>query len=190
MTLLLLDHFNEKESKIINLSSTLYKKSKLTYGYSKLMNNFDDMMDYYSHMGTKQVIYSDTKLLIVYFTQYLANFFEKKYPYLKIVCLHPGVIFTNVFTFDNLIFKILFNFLIKHILYLFTKDKVHGAQTTLFLSYSENKDLVNGGYYDNFKLEKYTPKGKDEKLANEMVNETLKILKGKYKELDFLPLNE
>ena len=185
MTLLLLDHFNEKESKIINLSSTLYKKSKLTYGYSKLMNNFDDMMDYYSHMGTKQVIYYDTKLLIVYFTQYLANFFEKKFPYLKIVCLHPGAIFTNIFSFDNLIFKILFNLLFKHILYIFTKDKVHGAQTTLFLSYSENKDLVNGGYYDNFKFEKYTPKGKDEKLAKEMVNETLKILKGKYKELDF-----
>ena len=71
-----------------------------------------------------------------------------------------------------------------------TKDKVHGAQTTLFLSYSDNKDLVNGGYYNNLKLEKYTPKGKDEKLRNEIVNETLKILKGKYKELDFLPLSE
>ena len=77
LTLLLLDHFNEKESKIVNLSSALYKMSKLTYGYSKLMNNFDDMMDYYSHKGTKQVIYLDTKLLIVYFSQYLANFFEK-----------------------------------------------------------------------------------------------------------------
>ena len=190
LTLLLLDHFNEKESKIVNLSSALYKMTKLTYGYSKIMSNFDDMMDYYSHKGTKQVIYSDTKLLIVYFSQYLANFFEKKYPYLKIVCLHPGVVFTNVFIFDNLILKILSNLLFRSILYLFTKDKVHGAQTTLFLNYSDNKDLVNGGYYDNFKLENYIPKAKEEKLRNEMVNETLKILKGKYKEFDFLPSNE
>ena len=71
-----------------------------------------------------------------------------------------------------------------------TKDKIHGAQTTLFLSYSENKDLVNGGYYNNLKLEKYAPIGKDEKLRNETVNETLKILKNKYKELEFLPLSE
>ena len=32
LTLLLLDHFNEKESKIINLSSTEYKRAILVYG--------------------------------------------------------------------------------------------------------------------------------------------------------------
>ena len=190
LTLLLLDHFNEKESKIINVSSMGYKMSKLTYGYSKHMSTFDDMFDYYSHMKTKQVIYLDTKLLLVYFTQYLGSFFEKKYPYLKAVCLHPGVIFTNIFKFEKFIHKILFYLIFRNLFYLLTKDKAHGAQTTLFLSYSDNKDLVNGGYYNNLKLEKYTPKGKDEKLRNEIVNETLKILKGKYKELDFLPLSE
>ena len=40
------------------------------------------------------------------------------------------------------------------------------------------------------KLEKYTPKGKDKKLRNEMVNETLNILKSKYKELEFLPISQ
>ena len=38
LTLLLLEHFNENESKIINLSSVLYKSSKLTYGDSKYLN--------------------------------------------------------------------------------------------------------------------------------------------------------
>ena len=74
--------------------------------------------------------------------------------------------------------------------YILSKDRVHDAQTTLFLSYSDNKDLVNGAYYNNLKFEKYTPKGKDEKLRKEMVNETLNILKNIYKELDYLPLCE
>ena len=187
LTLLLLDHFNENESKIINLSSTLYKSSKLTYGDSKLLNNYDLMEKHYKKEANPLDDYSDSKLLLVYFTQYLADYCEKKYPYLKVVCLHPGVIFTKIFDMEKLYLKIIFS-IIKPILYCFTKDVVHGAQTTLFLSYSDNKDLVNGGYYYNLKLEKYVPKGKDEKLKNELVNETLNILKSRYNELEKLPL--
>ena len=92
----------------------------------------------------------------------------------------PGVIVsTNIFQYKKLINKIIFIILLKFPIYLFGKDLIQGAQTSFFLSYSDNKDLVNGGYYNNLKLEKYTPKGKDEKLRNEMVNETLKILQVK-----------
>ena len=83
------------------------------------------------------MFYSNTKLLVVYFTQYLAELAEEKYPYLKIVCLHPGVIFTKIFMIDNILYKIFFNIFIRNIFYLFTKDVIHGAQTTLFLSYSD-----------------------------------------------------
>ena len=186
LTLLLLDHFNENESKIISLSSVLYKNSKLTYGDSKLLNNYDLMEKRYNQANPLDD-YSDSKLLLVYFTQYLADYCEKKCPYLKVVCLHPGVIFTKIFNMEKLYLKIIFS-IIKPILYCFTKDVVHGAQTTLFLSYSDNKNLVNGGYYNNLKLEKYVLKGKDEKLRNELVNETLNILKSKYNELEKLPL--
>ena len=187
LTLLLLDHFNEKESKIINISSLAYKFSKLTYGDSKCLNNYDLMEKLYKEKNHPLDVYSDSKLLIIYFTQYLADYLEKKYPNLKVVCLHPGVIFTKLFNVEKLYLKILIS-IIKPILYFFTKDVIHGAQTTLFLSYSDNKDLVNGGYYNNFKLEKYVLKGKDEKLRNESVNETLNILKSKYNELEKLPL--
>ena len=190
LTLLLLDHFNEKESKIINLSSIEYKRAKLSYGDSKYLNNYDMMFSHFSQMTYKQVFYSNTKLLVVYFTQYLAELAEEKYPYLKIVCLHPGVIFTKIFMIDNILYKIFFNIFIRNIFYLFTKDIVHGAQTTLFLSYSDNKDLVNGAYYNTLSVEKYIPKAKDEKLKNEMINETLNNLKIKYKELEYLPLSK
>ena len=190
LTLLLLDHFNEKESKIINLSSIEYKKAKLTYGDSKYLNNYDLMFKNFSEMRNKHNFYSNTKLLVNYFTQYLAGLTEEKYPYLKVVCLHPGVIFTKIFTLEKALFNLLFVLIFRNIFYLFTKDVVHGAQTTLFLSYSDNKDLVNGGFYNNLKLEKYTPLAKDEKLKNEMVYETLNNLKDKYKELEYLSLTK
>jgi retinol dehydrogenase-13 len=190
LTLLLLDHFNEKESKIINLSSIEHKRATLTYGDSKYLNNYDLMSKHFSEMIYKQNFYSNTKLLMIYFTQYLARLSEEKYPYLKIVCLHPGVIFTKIFIPDNALINILFTIFVKSIFYLFTKDVVHGAQTTLFLAYSDNKDLVNGGYYADLKHEKYIPIARDEKLRNEMINETLNGLKMKYKELEYLPLSK
>ena len=188
LTLLLLDHFNKKESKIINVSSMAYKTSELTYGDSKYLNNYDLMYKYFFEEKKGRTFYSDTKLLLNYFTQYLANLTEEKYPYLKVFCLHPGVILTKIFTINKIFFKILFILIFRNIIYFLTKDIVHGAQTTLFLSYSDNKDLVNGAYYKDCKVEKYLPKANDEKLRNEMVNETLKILKNKFKELEYLPL--
>ena len=188
LTLLLLDHFTESESKIINISSMAYKRSKLIYGDSKFLNNYDLMFKQFSEMKNKQVFYSDTKLLVNFFTQYLADLLEEKYPNLKICCLHPGVIFTKIFKIENFFLNALFVIIFKNILYLFTKDVIHGAQTTLFLAYSKNEDIINGGYYNNLKLEKYTPIAKDEKLRFEMINETLNILKDKYPELDNLSL--
>ena len=189
LTLLLLDHFNEKESKIISVSSMAYKGSQLDYGDSKYLNDYNLMLKHFSQMTNKQVFYADTKLLVIYFTQYLANLAEEKYPYLKIVCLHPGVIFTKMFLIDSLLYKIFFYIIFKNIFYLFTKDIIHGAQTTLFLTYSDNKDLVNGAYYNTLSVEKYYPKAKDEKLRNEMINATLNNLKEKYKELEYLSLS-
>ena len=148
------------------------------------------MSKHFSEMIYKQNFYSNTKLLVAYFTQYLARLSEEKYPHLKVVCLHPGVIFTKIFIPHNILLNILYVFFFKNIFYLFTKDVVHGAQTTLFLAYSDNKDLVNGGYYTDLKCEKYTPIARDEKLRNEMINETLNDLKMKYKELEYLPLSK
>lgn len=192
LTLLLLENFNETESRIITISSMGYKMSKLEYGDSKILNNYDLMYEYYTKKRHSTAVYYDSKLLINYFIQYLAALSEKKYPYLKVVCLHPGVIFTNIFKPKTLMEKISYS-IFKIFFYFFTKDIVYGAQTTLYLAYSENKNLVNGGYYSDLKYEKYNTKAKDEKLKNEMINETLKILKSKYKELEnlsYLPLSE
>ena len=190
LTLLLFEHFNEKESRIINVSSRSYKYSRLTYGDSKYLNNYNLMYNNYLQMRYKNIFYGNTKLLLNFFTQYLADLAEKKYSYLKVVCLHPGMVYTNFFKFRKILHKIFLGLIFNTIIYLFSKDLIHGAQTTLFLAYSESKDLVNGAYYNNLKIENYIPIAKDEKLRKEMVNETLNILKSKYKELEHFPLLE
>jgi len=190
LTLLLLDHFNETESKIINVSSMAHKRSKLTYGDSKYLNDYDLMYKKYLDTPNKHEYYIDTKLLVVYFTQYLAHVAEEKYPYLRVVCLHPGVIITKIYKLHKFVADLVFMLIIKNILYLFTKDIIHGAQTTLFLSYSDNKDLVNGAYYNTLDVEEYTPKAKDKKLRDEFINETLYILRKNYEEIKYLPLSK
>lgn len=187
LTLLLLDHFNEKESKIINVGSRAYKISILEYGDSKYLNDYNLMYEHYLKIRNKHRFYGNTKLLLLFFTQYLADLFDKKFPYLKIVFVHPGVVLSNIVRPKRLIGKILFNLLVKPIAFLRTKDVLHGAQTTLFCCYSDNKELINGGYYNNIKIEAYIDKAKDEKLRKEMVNETLSILKDKYSEFAYLP---
>ena len=193
ITLLLLDHLNEKESRILILVTSFYHYSKLTYGDSKILNNYDLMMDKISNYLMKEMfLYMDTKLLLIYFTQYLVNYFEKKNQNTKIVSLHPGMISTNMLKMEkmNILDYLKVNLINKPLAILFIKDVIHGAQTTLFLAHSDYKDLVNGGYYKDLKFENYAPIAKDAKLRNEMVNETLNILKSKYKELEYLPLSE
>ena len=49
---------------------------------------------------------------------------------------------------------------------------------------------MSGAYYNDLKIEQYMPNTKDEKIRNKMINETLKILKNKYKELDYITFIE
>ena len=63
LTLLLLEHFNQNESKIIGVSSMGYKFSKLTYGDSKYLKDSDLMHELYSKIRGRRDIYFDSKLL-------------------------------------------------------------------------------------------------------------------------------
>lgn len=59
----------------------------------------------------------------------------------------------NFFKFRKILHKIFLGLIFNTIIYLFSKDLIHGAQTALFQAYSESKDLVNGAYYNHLKNE-------------------------------------
>lgn len=191
LTLLLLDHFNEKESKVINISSIAYKFSNWTCEDVKYLNNGDLMFNDYNYRWSGDgILYCDTKLLIIYFTKYLASLFEQKYPHIKAVCLHPGIIYTKIFKPKNKLQDLFMYIMFKTVYYIFTKDIFHGVQTQLYLTHCDNKDLASGAYYNTLKVEKYIRRAKDDEIKKVMVNETLNILKSKYKELESFPLCE
>ena len=184
LTLLLLNHFNEK-GRIIFLGSIAHYTAFLSKGDSKLFddpilfkNNFCD--SYYSKlMG----LYSITKLLILLFSKYLAKYCEnnKNYSHIKVVCCHPGVCNTNFmncyagFPWLYYLIKILYP-----LFFYICKTVEDGAQTQLYLSYVNYEELNNGKYYRDCKEVGTSSKANDEEMINEFSEWTIKALSKKY----------
>lgn len=177
LTYLLLDHFNE-DSRIINLSSLGQFFSDLS------LENVDDFFDhvkmkerYYTSLNMKMNIYYNTKLLMLFFTQFLKEKLEKEKRNIKAVCLHPGVVntpfmdFTQDYFLLNLLFKI-FN----PIWRCFSKTIEEGAQTQLYLSYLDYNQLSAGAYYVDCKIGKKVYKSKNKELQDKVMSLTFNLI--------------
>lgn len=184
LTLLLLNHFNEK-GRIIFVGSLAHYFSFLSKGDSKLFkdpklfkNNF--CTSYYSRfMG----LYSTTKLLILLFSKYLAKYCKdnKKYSHIKVVCCHPGICNTN-FMKCYIEFPLLYYSIkiLYPIFYYICKTAEDGAQTQLYLSYLNYDELKNGKYYRDCKEVGTSNKANDQEMINEFSEWTIKELSKKY----------
>ncbi len=122
-------------------------------------------IDYYMH----------TKLANNYFTQYLAETFEKKYPYIKNACLHPGGIITDIFNNFPLCLRLLIKLLYPVIWYI-SKTARCGAQTTLYLCYEDFEKIHNGQYYDDCKRKEYREICKNLEMSNEFIKWSYMVL--------------
>ena len=141
LTLRLLD-LMKPGGRVINVSSILHSMAKLNMkelledtNFDKTPNNFDGGMEY-----------NKSKLGNVFFTQYLRNYIDKKKLNLTTVSLHPGAVKTDILRNFQGIKKILL-MVIYPFLYLTFKSPLAGAQTTLYCTYLEDKEIINGGYY-------------------------------------------
>lgn len=185
LTLLLLNHFNEK-GRIIFLGSIAHYISFLTNGDSKYFSDQKLFKEKFCISFYSKFIglYSTTKLLIILFSKYLSNYCEnnKKYNHIKVVSCHPGVCNTNfmryLIAFPCLKYavKILYPFF-----YYFTKTGEDGAQTQLYLSYLNFDELKNGGYYSDCKEVSTSYKANDIKMIEEFSEWTIKEITKKYK---------
>jgi len=112
--------------------------------------------------------------MMIYFTKELNEYLNKKNLAIKTVCLHPGVVNTEFMRFyqNDSSTKIIFN-LIYPIFKLCTKTVEEGAQTQLYLSYLDYKDLASGAYYADCKLEKISKTAQDNNLGKEFMNYTI-----------------
>ena len=173
LTFLLFDLLDKNEARIINLSSLLHPVAD----YKDNMN-IKEMYDlkkneekYYSNPVEKGILYSNTKLLMIYFSKFLRKICSEKYNYIKSAAVNPGPVHTEFLRFkDNNLFLGILYIIINPILRLVLKTAVDGAQTQLNLCYIPFNEFISGGYYSDCKLTKVA------NIANDM-EKCMKIMK-------------
>ena len=159
LTFLLFDLFDKKDARIINLSSIFYIGADYKDDI-KIKEMFDlkkSEQKYFKKLQGNSTLYSNTKLLMLYFSKFLAKLCEEKYTYIKSASLHPGGVATDFFNFvnpgKNKILAILMK-CVAPIIKFFFKTPVDGAQTQMYLCYLPFNELISGGYYSDCAITK------------------------------------
>ncbi len=129
LTLLLLNLLKKSSNaRIINVSSTAHKAGKIHFENINLRNNA------YSPLKA----YSQSKLANILFTRELAKRLGKN-SNIKVYCLHPGVVRTDIMRHISAFLSFIRIFFI---------DVEKGAQTTLFCALEESLENETGFYYE------------------------------------------
>ena len=174
LTYLLIDHMNEN-GRIINLSSVGHNYCFFDHDMIHKIYDNDFVENYYfKSIFHKNILYHVTKLMMIYFTHELSEYFNKNNISLKTVSLHPGVVNTEFMRFyqNRLWSKIIFYF--AYPIFAFcTKTTKEGAQTQLYLSYLDYSELISGRYYADCKFEKISKTAQDRILGKEFMNYTI-----------------
>ena len=139
LTNLLIDKLKESESaRIINISSGAHQ-------FVKRMN-FDDIQSEKNYKPFK--VYSYSKLANILFTRKLSEILKDDN--ITVNCLHPGVVATGFASQnDSKVQKFLFK-LSKP----FMRSSNKGAETSIYLSSSDDVSDVSGKYFYNSKVSK------------------------------------
>lgn len=114
--------------------------------------DFGDFM--YVKNYNPEMAYSRSKLANVLFTKALAKKLEKVNGSARVVCLHPGVVRTELTRYVLTGIKKLIYKTFEFVYWIFSKSPVEGAQTTLYTVYETTENLKNGEYYSDCKQKK------------------------------------
>ena len=165
---------NKKESRVINVSALAYVISSWNAeAFKKFQNNLEFKGEENNYGAISA--YTNSKLGNIYFTQYLADVFDSKYPYIKSSCLHPGGINTELSNNGPWYLR-LFIFLCHPIIQYVSKSPRAGAQTTLYLCYEDFSKVQNGQYYDSVKRVEYYENAKNLENREEFIKWSYMLL--------------
>ncbi len=132
LTLSLLNLLKKSSNaRIINVSSTAHMTGKIHFENINLRNN--------AYSPSKA--YSQSKLANVLFTRELAKRLGKN-SNIKVYCLHPGIIRTDLWRHSKS------SALLKFISKIFFINEELGAQTTLYCALEESLENETGLYYE------------------------------------------
>lgn len=110
-----------------------------------------------------RVRYGQSKLANIYFSKTLA----KRYPTIKCVSLHPGVVNTGIIVHTRNSYWY-FAWVINLIVRLFFTDVSKGALGQLWAAVGKSEELKSGTYYEPLKKEVTNKVLEDEELANKL----------------------
>lgn len=128
-------------SRVVSVSSKLFETVSLEWDDLNCDKNFAVMKSY-----------SQSKLAKVLFTKELAK--RYKDAGITSVCLHPGVIRSDIWQNLNTNYKIvsILYKMLTPVMWLFLKDTKQGAQTTIYCAVDDQVPEHNGGFFIDCKL--------------------------------------
>lgn len=182
LTLMLLDKFNKKEAKILNLSSFCHiqcdftlesiEEMKRDLTYKKMNDN------YFGNVWIKHYHYANTKTALILFTNHLAEYLQKYYPHIKTASVNPGLVYTEFarfFSEHKYLGKIYSVFFFTY-MYI-AKTPISGAQSSLHCCYLDFENFVSGAYYSDCKVGNLSCLAKDKTIRDAFVKYTKEFLR-------------
>jgi retinol dehydrogenase-12 len=183
LTCLLLKKFNPK-GKVINLSSMYH-----AFTTQKEIDHYLSDLDFHCHeKGYNYLpIYQVSKLGNIYHTKHLTQYFKEKGLELKSAAIHPGWVRSDFSTkFATFFMKLQYYFVMVPTSWIFAKDVVHGAQTTLHACYLDYDKMNSGDYYRDCHVGQLKQLASSEEYMKKYMDYTYKLIL-KMKDRNSLP---
>ncbi|RWS29511.1 retinol dehydrogenase 12-like protein [Leptotrombidium deliense] len=153
----------DSPSRVVFVSSILYK-----YGDIRDIDLQPDQLNPGNYDIDKA--YANSKLASVLYFRKLSKQMEKKKIAVKMFCVSPGLVFTNIGRHMKLIWKIL----LLPFAFLFLRTPKQGSQTTMYCVLEATE---NGAYYRNCEKIPFAGKANDDNLASLVYDRTLAAIK-------------
>jgi len=134
---------------IVSKTRVIVLSSKLHEYYTPKDGTFSNIELFLNNDGSllAENMYSRSKFANVLFTKKLDRIFKEQDSSADraiCVCVHPGLVKTNIVKSSEMSFTL---FIVNKIMAIFSKDCIHGAQTTLHCAFLERSKLKGGSYY-------------------------------------------